>query len=209
MDLPQFLGVKKTQLAVGLSGFFLLIAGVVMAVGLGFGENDPEVKILSVDEKNETGSEVVVDVEGAVEKPGVYKLALNSRIQDAITVAGGYGQEADRDWIARYFNLAQPLVDGSKIYIPAVGETVDLPVAGPAGAASDGMDGEAVGIAGSGSININSASSNELESLWGIGEARAKMIIENRPYQTIEELVDKKVIPTNVFEAIKNKISVY
>ena len=88
--------------------------------------------------------------------------------------------------------MAQELEDGQKVYIPSQGET-----------------GEVAGESVKGKININSASVSELDSLWGIGEARAKAIIENRPYASVDDLLDKKVIPANVFEAIKDEIAVF
>ena len=56
-------------------------------------------------------------------------------------------------------------------------------------------------------MNINTATKSELDQLWGVGEARAQTIIEGRPYQTVEEV--KKVLPSNVYEQIKDEISVY
>lgn len=61
----------------------------------------------------------------------------------------------------------------------------------------------------SGKININTASASELDTLWGIGEVRAKDIIDNRSYSSIDELLTKKVIPSNVFEKIKDEITVF
>lgn len=207
MDLRQALAKRKAQLAVGLVGFFLLVAGLTMAASLGLRQEDPEVKILSVDEAREAGSEVVVDVAGAVEKPGVYRLEADARVQDAVTAAGGLEAGADREWIAKYVNLAQPLVDGSKLYIPFSGENI----LGKEGTLTENsaLTGNFLGESSGFLININTASAAQLESLWGIGDARAKTIIDNRPYQTIEELVDKKLIPVNVFEEIKDEISVY
>jgi len=58
-------------------------------------------------------------------------------------------------------------------------------------------------------ININTASQNQLESLWGIGPVTAQNIIEQRPYSTVEELLNKKILKTNVYETNKDKLSVY
>lgn len=154
-------------------------------------------------DSRENGSTIYVDVAGAVEKPGVYKIPSGARIGDAIVSAGGLSEQADREWVARTMNLAQEVKDGGKIYIPA-----NLQIGG----SDDQLVGLSEGqVAGSmtGLININTASVSELDSLWGIGEARAKAIIENRPYGDIGELVDKAGIPQNVYEAIKDKISVY
>ncbi|MBI2404837.1 helix-hairpin-helix domain-containing protein [Candidatus Gottesmanbacteria bacterium] len=58
-----------------------------------------------------------------------------------------------------------------------------------------------------GSVNINTASQNELESLPGVGPVTAKKIIDNRPYQTLEELVSKKAVGNALFEKIKGSLS--
>jgi len=55
-------------------------------------------------------------------------------------------------------------------------------------------------------MDINSASEKELDTLPGIGEARAKAIVKNRPYKGKDELVQKKIIPQNVYDGIKDKI---
>src|SRR3989344_1087747 len=58
-------------------------------------------------------------------------------------------------------------------------------------------------------ININTASQSELESLWGIGPVYAQNIIEQRPYSSVEELLTKKIIKQNVYDRVKDQISVY
>jgi len=88
--------------------------------------------------------------------------------------------------------LAQKLTDGAKIFIPAVGENSQT-------------DNQAV----EGKININTASEAALDMLWGIGPATAQKVISGRPYQKTEDLLNKKIVKTNVWEEIKDKISVY
>ncbi len=58
-------------------------------------------------------------------------------------------------------------------------------------------------------ININGASQKELESLWGIDPVTAQNIIEQRPYSSVEELLNKKILKTNVYETNKDKLTVY
>jgi len=140
-----------------------------------------------------------VDLAGAVLKPGVYELPGDSRLKDLLAQAGGLGAEADRKWVEKNLNLAQKLVDAQKVYIPCQSETADV--------STGEVAGEQTAI--SKKININTASAAELDTLWGIGEARAKGIIDNRPYSSIDELLSKKIIPANVFEAIKDEITVF
>jgi competence protein ComEA len=142
-------------------------------------------------------------VGGAVEKPGVYELAIGSRVNEALIMAGGLSLRADRSWVGRYLNRAQTLGDGVKIYVPEVGEsigsaTLEESLAGHPPTAQQAVQGV---------ISINTGSKTELDSLWGIGEIRAEAIISNRPYQNIEELKIKANIPQNVIDANINNIS--
>lgn len=137
---------------------------------------------------------IVVDIEGAVMKPGVYTLPINSRVQDGLIAAGGLTSYAQRTWIAKNINLAQVLKDGIKLYIPYQGEIQG---------SQNSLDNS------SNTININTASKSQLDSLSGVGEAMAQKIIDNRPYNTIEDLVEKKVVSKGVFEKIKERITVY
>jgi competence protein ComEA len=92
--------------------------------------------------------------------------------------------------------------DGTKIYIPKVGETL------PSSTDNSVLPGGAVaGVATTGLISINSASSTELESLPGIGPVSAGKIIDNRPYGSMDELISKKAIGKSVFQKIKTLIS--
>jgi competence protein ComEA len=142
-------------------------------------------------------TQIVVDVAGALEHPGVYHLPSGSRIGDALVMAGGLSASADREWVAKTMNLAEILKDGAKVYIPAK------------------VDGKTLGVsvikeeAGSGKVNINTATVSELDSLTGIGEVRAKSIVDNRPYGNIDELVSKAKIPQSVYDKIKDSISIY
>ncbi len=145
---------------------------------------------------------IVVDIGGAVDKPGVYTFESDARVQDVLIRAGGLAEDADRGQVAKGLNLASKLVDGSKIYIPFQGEAL---VAQGSGGDSGGV---ILGAEAEGQININTASESELDSLPGIGEVTTEKIISNRPYSAIEELVDKKIVGKKVFEDIKGKIRV-
>lgn len=177
----------------GVLGLGLVIYGLWGVIS----PADPVVEIVKSEEKETI--QVMVDVGGAVENPGVYSLPKNSRIGEAISKAGGLSASADRNWVSRYVNLASPVEDGGKIYIPGEGENTQ--------STSEGS-GEVEGVR-TGKINLNTASTTELDSLWGIGEARASEIVANRPYGSVEELESKAGIPSNVMEKIKDEISVY
>ncbi len=140
---------------------------------------------------------ITIDIEGAVQNPGVYTLNADSRLQDAVVKAGGFTANADHKKIAQNTNLAQKLVDGAKIYLPFLGDN-------SSGGVSTGQD-ELAG--GTSLIPINSASEAELDNLPGVGKVTADKIIENRPYINIEDLQTKKVVNTKVFSEIKDKVS--
>lgn len=148
--------------------------------------------------------EIVVEVAGAVEKPGVYKLTKGVRIEDALISAGGISADADRLWMERSLNRAAKLIDGQKIYIPRKDEQIS-------GVSVDNSGGYQTisSSQGSGLVNVNAASQKELESLWGIGPVTAQNIIEQRPYSSVEELLTKKILKSNVYERNKDKLSVF
>jgi len=152
-------------------------------------------------EKNSMEEKIIlVDIEGAVVKPGLYKLSFNSRIQDGLVAAGGLAAKADRDYVAKNLNLATKLTDGAKIYIPREGEAESIK-------SITSIKGSAQVLTGQ--ININSASEQELDILPGIGPVTASKIIGGRPYSSIEELLSKKIVGSKVFTQIKDKITVY
>ena len=135
-----------------------------------------------------------VDIQGAVVKPGVYQLEAGSRVKDALVAAGGLTNEANRESISRVVNLAASVSDGAKLVFPGPES--------PTGTASPQVIGETL-------ININSAGTGELTTLTGIGDARAAAIVAGRPYQRLEELVERKVVPESVFVKIKDQLSLY
>lgn len=133
-------------------------------------------------------AEILVDVSGAVEKPGVYTISSGGRVQEAVLAAGGFTVEADKQFIHQDLNLANVVRDRDKIYIPFIGET------GRIGAGTVSADNRVV--------DMNSASLTTLTSLTGIGDKRAEAIISNRPYHSIDDLVSKAGISISVFNKI-------
>ena len=165
-----------------LIGLTLVALGILSFRFLGDSTSDFEVEVISP----ESGGIIMVDLSGAVLQPGVYELERSSRINDLLIKAGGLSAEADRDWVARNLNLADKLTDGQKFYLPFQGEE----------SSED-------------KININQASLSQLESLPGIGEKRARDIVEGRPYGVIDDLVNKGIISASVFAGMQEIIAVY
>lgn len=180
-------------------GFFLLGVGVLTSAVLS--RNDWKgVEVVSHAPPSDgkvQGASITVDVAGAVVNPSLYHVDADSRIQDALTAAGGLSAEADRNWVSRNINLAQKLSDGVKIFIPSI--------TSPRSSQAQGVEEQESNI--DNQVNINAASASELQTLWGVGEVRAQAIVDGRPYGSIDELVTKKVLPKNVVEKNKNKLS--
>lgn len=146
---------------------------------------------------------VVVDVTGAVTRPGVYRLPAGSRVGDAIDAAGGFSPRVDANRVATALNLAATLADGSQLHVPARGES--LP-GGAGGGSSSGASG-----AGSGTVNLNTASQSELEALPGIGPVTAAKIIESRattPFARVEDLRERKLVGEKAFEQLRALVTV-
>jgi competence protein ComEA len=147
--------------------------------------------------------QITIDIEGSVQKPGVYTLPATSRTQDALIAAGGLSENADRQQVAQRLNLAAPLTDGAKLYIPVAGEQMVA-----AGTGSDSSTGTVKG-ASSKTININQSNEADLDALPGVGPVTAQKIIDNRPYQSVQDLLDKKIVGQSVFTKIKDQVTVY
>ncbi len=148
-----------------------------------------------------TQAELFVDVAGAVKNPGLYALPVNSRRAQAIKVAGGLRADADRRFLAREFNLAVLLEDAEKIYIPFLAEQPEPNCESPS---IERVSSKSLNTQNK--ISINSASHSELETLEGVGEVRARAIIDGRPYKTIFELVDREVISESIYEKNESQL---
>lgn len=185
---------KNYQVSIVLALVGLVLVGIGFSITK-FSKQNGEPQFISA-QKGESSSQIMVDIAGAVNKPGVYNLASNARVSDAIEKAGGFSNSADKTWLAQNLNLAAKITDGQKIYVPVVGEV---------GKSNTGsVSGET-----SGKINVNTASSSELDTLPGIGPVTAQKIISGRPYNSTDELLSKKAVGASTFEKIKDKISTY
>lgn len=155
--------------------------------------SSPEVEIISSEKEKEV---IMVDIEGEVLRPGVYRLEGGARVNDLLVAAGGLAPEADREWVSQNLNRAALLVDGQKIYIPPKREFQ--------------KEGKVAGV-GEEKININTAEAAQLERLPGVGPSLAKKIIEYRQekggFISLEELMAVPGIGPKSFEKLKEKIT--
>ena len=201
--------------------FAIIIAiGIVYFVYKGFNnknEIDVEDQILVENNNNKGLAEeeknieiIVIHVAGAVKSPGIVKIAMGSRIEDAIEAAGGLSENADISNV----NLAYVLDDGSKITIPTIDdigykqENIIIDSSGEN--VIDKMNEESLN--NSKSVNINKANELELESLPGIGASLALRIItyreQNGKFNNIEDIKNVNGIGDSKYENIKNFICV-
>jgi competence protein ComEA len=141
---------------------------------------------------------LTIAVIGAVNHPGIVEIPSGGRVSDVIEAAGGLTAEADQNDL----NLAALVVDGQKINVRSMEEAATIP--------TESSRSSAVEIPGL--ININTATAEELDSLPGIGPAKAAQIIEYRqnhgPFVTIEDVLKVTGIGPAIFEDIAPLISV-
>lgn len=145
----------------------------------------------------ESGDTLVVHVAGAVQRPGVYRLTGGSRVVDAVTMAGGAIAGADVDAL----NLAAPLADGERIYVPIEGETLP-PALVPAGGAGQPV----------GPLDLNAATVEQLDGLPGVGPATAQAIVAHRdrngPFASVDALTDVRGIGPAKLDALRDLVTV-
>ncbi len=147
------------------------------------------------------GERLVVHVAGAAAQPGVVQVPPGARVADAIAAAGGLRPDADADRV----NLAAPLEDGSRVYVPRIGEEVEPQVLGPE--PPPGSGGGGGGSSGPGPVDLNRASADELQQLPGIGPATAAAIVAHRdangPFRSVDQLDDVRGIGPAKLEQLR------
>ncbi len=154
--------------------------------------------------------QICVYVCGAVHNPGVVTLEAESRVEAALQAAGGFTQDADRN----YVNLAARVKDGAQIYFPTEEETKAFIAGGQISPGETGINAvySTVSDEENGKVNINTADKSLLCTLPGIGEARALDIItyreNNGAFRTVEDIMKVSGIKTSVYEKIRDKITV-
>jgi competence protein ComEA len=143
---------------------------------------------------------VVVEVRGEVEAPGVFALSPGARLQDAIAAAGGLSREADLSTV----NLARRLRDGELVVILALPAPGSTPTILPAGAGDAAEDSRA-------RININTATTKELEALPGVGEVTAARIAayreQNGPFRSVDDLIHVQGISDRTIDEFRDLVT--
>ena len=152
---------------------------------------------------------VLVDVKGSVKKPGVYEVASQSIVNDCIKLAGGLSNDADTNTI----NLSKKVVNEMVIYVPKKEEIKEEePLNDVEINKEDNLETVLENPSINTKVNINSASLSELQTLDGIGEAKAQSIIDYRNqvglFKDIGELMNVSGIGETVFAKIKDNITI-
>ena len=189
------------------------VAGLILAIALVAGGFDGS---LTVDGGLGLGSgaaasgavspgELVVDVTGAVLRPGVYHLPAGSRVGDAIAAAGGYSPRVAAGAASKQLNLAAPLHDGEQVDVPSRDDVGAGSTAGAVGAGGGGSGGRPT------LVDLNTASESELDALPGIGPVTAAKIIAARadaPFTSVDQLLERKLVGQKTFDQIKSLVTV-
>ncbi|HEM3696111.1 TPA: helix-hairpin-helix domain-containing protein [Streptococcus suis] len=146
-------------------------------------------------------SQLVVDVKGAVAKPGLYTLAAGARVNDAVKAAGGLTSQAD----AKSINLAQKLSDEAVVYVASKDENISV-VASTAASSAMSQEGN------ESKVNLNTATEADLQTISGIGAKRAADIIAYREanggFKSVDDLNNVSGIGDKTMESIRPYVTV-
>ena len=210
IDVCAALGIDAGRLArrVVIVAALAVVAGVGLLVLRGSGGGEPPELHLpragSAAEPDAAPSDSTVAGEityahaaGAVSRPGVYRVPPGARVADLLDAAGGPTGDADVDQL----NLAAPVADGERIYVPKRGEAPP-PAAGTA----------PTGAAKSGPVNLNSATLEQLDALPGVGPATAQAILDYRAqhgrFRSVEELLEVRGIGEAKLADLRDRVLV-
>jgi competence protein ComEA len=168
--------LSRRQLFAAAAALAVLVVLLLRHLGGGAGRAAPVVVPVRAPARPAAAKLLVIDVAGAVRRPGLYRLRSGSRIDDAIAAAGGPTAKAQLDAV----NLAAPVADGEEVVVPgrgAAGAAVSPPAAGPSPSAP---------------LDLNTATAEQLDALPGIGPVTAQKILDYRqahgPFHAVAEL---------------------
>ncbi|MFM2106543.1 MAG: hypothetical protein RL338_1575 [Chloroflexota bacterium] len=218
-------GLLATALAVGLGAIAVAIValGPTPAVTIDAAGPDDADPVAAASRAASGGSagdapsapvdEIVVDVGGAVLRPGLLRLPAGSRVGDAIEAAGGFAARVDVARAERELNLAARLADGDRVRVPSRDDAAwsPAPGGGGGGTAGGGPAATATGAAGGELVDLNSASEAALEALPGIGPVTAAKIVagrEERRYASVDELVERGIVGTATLAKFRDLVTV-
>jgi len=211
VEILKFEVNKKT--IVSISIVILLLSALIYNILYINNKKNEIIEEIEIEETKEVETDeiktIFVDVGGEVSSPGLYELPENSRINDAINMAGGVTDKADLTTV----NLAYILSDATKIIIPkkeikknaSITKKTPMVVTTTISSLENTDQGNSM-------ININSATKDQLKTLAGIGDSTAQKIIdyrnENGGFKKTEDIKNVSGIGDSKYEKIKNKICI-
>ena len=202
---------KKVLLIIG----GVLVVIVIILVGRGMMASSTKEKVMVTNAVNTTRVEETttmmpqncyVDIKGEVLHPGVYEFSCESRVQEVIKKAGGFTEEADETKI----NLAQKITDQMQIIVPNVHSKQEDGLTEGNSEKGSSIN-TSVSNSKQGTININTATLEELQTIKGIGKKKAEAILQYRKehgaFRTKEDLLQVKGIGKKALEAIESQVN--
>ena len=212
MQVKRWLMEYKKILSI-IGGVLVVI--VIILVGRGMMASPTKEKVMVTNAVNTTRVEEAttmmpqncyVDIKGEVLRPGVYEFSCESRIQEVIKKAGGFTEEADETKI----NLAQKISDQMQIIVPNVHSKQEDGLT-EGNSEKGSSTNTSVSNSKQGTININTATLEELQTIKGIGKKKAEAILQYRKehgaFRTKEDLLQVKGIGKKALEAIESQVN--
>lgn len=157
---------------------------------------------------------ISIDIAGAVKEPGVYCFKEGSKIVDAVKKASGFTNDVAYKYVAMKMNLSSLITNHQKVYIPfeedVYCEVRNLQyIDSPATATQQEDTGNNASDSTQTCININTATKDQLTTLDGIGESTAQKIIDARPFEKVEDILNVSGIGESTYEKFKDDICVF
>jgi len=165
--------------------FLFLLAILLIGNLLKTTDSAEQNKVISTVKEEVSNSEIVVDIQGAIKNPGIFKVNISIRLFELIEKAGGLSDNYDKEYYSKNINLSLKLKDQQKVYIPTISDRYLENF-----------------------VNINSADLDILVNKLGLSSANAKKLIGERPYANIEELLSRGILTSKVFNQISYKIRI-
>ncbi len=212
MQVKRWLMAYKKVLSI-IGGVLAVI--VIILVGRGMMASSTKEKVMVTNAVNTTRVEETttmmpqncyVDIKGEVLRPGVYEFSCESRIQEVIKKAGGFTEEADETKI----NLAQKITDQMQIIVPNLHSKQEGGVT-EGNSEKGNLSNTTPSNSKQGTVNINTATLEELQTIKGIGKKKAEAILQYRKehgaFRTKEDLLQVKGIGKKALEAIESQVT--
>ena len=212
MQVKRWLMEYKKVLSI-IGGVLAVI--VIILVGRGMMASSTKEKVMVTNAVNTTRVEETttmmpqncyVDIKGEVLKPGVYEFSCESRMQDVLKKAGGFTEEADETKI----NLAQKISDQMQIIVPNLNSKQEGGVT-EGNSEKGNLSNTTLSNSKQGTVNINTATLEELQTIKGIGKKKAEAILQYRKehgaFRTKEDLLQVKGIGKKALEAIESQVN--